>query len=364
MRASMILFLSIAATVSLKGAELITSDGAWSSTGTVALSNGDIQANTDNNGFYGTWNGGSFNSNTATTYIDMQTATGNPQENYTAGYTYSYEARGYSALNAHESTFNVQLLGNGSLVDGTQVTGNNYTSVGGPETDSNVVKGSYEVTNVSTLLGQKIGIRINSNGQQTRFLANGDVSVSALLTNHAGFNGNGIIHSIDYTSGSAVENDYVLDMANGSTGGTQGANYFAINNTDTAQNIINWNSGTDTIRAGTIYTLSFTVSKSREDDASQTGLNILFGSASVNMETIELGLIPTETYTVEFDADALGIAGESLSYSLLADGFTGSGINQYRIGDIQLSAAIPEPSTYALLASSLVLASVMIRRKR
>ncbi len=362
MKIPIVILLAFVTAASLQGTELLTSSGAWTTTGINASSG--TQANTVNNGAFSSWGGASFNSNTTTTYIDMQTAAGNPQQNYTAGYTYSYSSKGFSPTNALETTFNVQLLGNGALVGGTQVTGNNYQAAGGDELDSNVINGSYQVNGGDALIGQRIGMRINSNGEQTRFRAeDGAASLSVLLTNHLGFdggNGEGALYSTTFNgSAQTTTFDYVLDMVL-SGSGVVGSNFVRINNTDTTQQTATFASATDTFRAGTSYQITFDANRSFKEDAAQDSLNIVLGGGTYTENIVMSDTRSTYTFTV--DADAEGLVGQAVSFDFLADSLTTSGTNQFRIYDFEMTA-IPEANNYALLTGVLLLTSVMFRRR-
>lgn len=297
----------------------------------------------------------------------MQTAAGNPQQNYAAGYTYSYQAKGYSQVNTQETTFNVQLLAGGALVSGTQVTGNNYTTGGGvgPEPDSNVINGSLQVDSGSALVGQQIGMRLNSNGPQTKFLPDGENNLSALLTNHAGFdggNGEGALYSTSFSGGAQVTAfDHVLDMSLTNAGGAIVNDYFRINNVNDGQNTVSFGSETDTFRAGTSYQISIDANKAIESDPAQNSIDIVMGGGAYT-ETITMSAT-RDTYTFTVDADDESLAGEAFSFQILASSLTSTETaNQYHIYEFEVTA-IPEANSFALLAGSLALASVMIRRR-
>ena len=319
--------------------ELITSDGAWSTSAINASSNGGLQDNSNSGGGFVDFFAPSYTSNAPTNYVDMQATASSVQQAYTAGYTYSYQAEGISAIDNHEGTFSVQLLGNGSAVSGTKATGNNYTTAGGPGVDSNVINGSHAVSAGDAIIGQTVGMRIHSEvAVQTRFRANGNSNLIATLTDHADFSGNGILYSNDYDGSEA---DFVLDMVAGGTGSLQGDGYYRMNNNTTLQQELTLISATDTIRAGTLYTLTFDARRqiTGVDDPTQDGLNITLGGASVNIDNIASSY--TE-YSAVFNADDLGIVGQALDLSIMADDVTTSGVNQHWINGVTLTATLPD----------------------
>lgn len=354
---------SLIAPVSLQALELLTSQGAWTDSAIVGSSNDNRQNNSRNGGALGDWAGAAFSSNAASQYIDMQATAANPQQNYTAGYTYSYQSLGHSATGGHNSNFNVELLANGSG-SGDSVSGNNYTDAG--TAGSNNISGELQVAVGSTLIDQQIGMRISSDGEQTRWNADGTTSLSALLTDHAGFdggNGAGALYSTSF-SGSAqvIDYDHVLDMSLTMSGGKIVDDFIRFNNNHTAKHTVSFGSEPDTFRADTRYKITINAKKQYFADATQNSINIVMGD-DTHTETIT---VPTSVTTLDFtiNADDVGLAGKAFKFDIAASDFTNGGANQYRIYDFNIEAVqVPEPDSFAFWAASLTLTWIMTRRR-
>lgn len=356
----------LAGTVSLAPASvLITSVGAWDSVGVIASSNGGIQANSNSSGTFGA-NGANayYASNGSGDNLTMQTATGNPQQNYTAGYTYTYQATSYAALLPnHNDNQNVQLIAGGSLVSGTLVTGaNNLGAVNSPVT----IQGSYAVASGNANIGQRIGIQLFSDGIQSRWLNDGSTTLSALLTEHLGFdggNGAGALYSTAIAGGAQTTAfDHILDMSLALGGATVEANYVRFNNNATTQQSATFGSATDTFRAGTSYQIIFDANQAVINDSTQDSLNIVLGGGIYTETILMSGTRDTYSFTV--DADALSLAGSALSFQFIANSVTANaGPNQFRVYDFEVTA-VPEPSTFALMAGLMTLGLVLYRRQR
>ena len=356
---------SLIAAINLQAVNLLTSQGAWSTTDVVASSNSDSQNNTRNSGYFDIYAGGAtFSSNLVSEYIAMRAAADNPQQNYTAGYTYSYQSLGYSLLPSHNSIFNVGLLANGVLT-GDNVSGNNYMVSG--IAGSNNISGELQVESGFAYLGQQIGMRISSQGIQTKWFADGSTSLSALLTNHAGFDGGsgaGALYSTSFSgSAQAINYDHVLDMELTLAGGAViEADYLRLNNDTDGKNIASFGSATDTFRANTRYKITINANKQVNADATQNSIDIIMGD-DTHIVTIP---VPTSVTTLDFtiNADDVGLAGEAFKFYIAASDLTTTGINQYRIYDFSIEAMqVPEPDSFAFWAASLTLTWIMIRRR-
>ena len=342
-------------------AQLITSDGAWINTAVNATSNGGLQANSNTGGSFGGWGDASFFSNAETQYLGMQASITSVQQTYTAGYTYSYQSTARAALASHAANQVVSLTGDGAVVAGTRVAGPNNTGTFGT-LDPNTVNGSYVVSTGNAVIGETVGVRISSEGAQSRFWAEAVTAttgsgVSALLTEHANFNGDGSIYSTSFNAGGAGDIDHVLDMT--LSGVAEGAGDIYLNNNTTDQNIMLIGSADDTFRAGTIYRITFDANKHIEQDSAQNDLTISLGTYTTDI-TIGSTL---DSYTFDVDADAAGIVGQLLGVGIEASALTTTEANQYIIYDLDL-VAIPEPGSYALAAGLLGLGSVMVRRRQ
>lgn len=326
---------------------LVTSDGAWSTTAVIGTSNGGAQTNWNTGGTFGSYGGASYNVNAETQYMDMQATTANAQQTYAAGYTYSYRASAAAAIAGHDNNQVVYLTANGSTVAGSRVAGPNNTGTYG-DADRNTIYGSYAVSAGDAIIGQMIGMRLSSEGIQSRFRADGDSDLSALLTAHNGFNGDGMIYSTAFGKdggGGLIDTDYVLDMTLANSGGGLEDGYFRINNNETARNMFSIGSASDTFRSGDSYTIAFDARKAIDGDAGQNELAISLGSFSTN---ITIGA-STASYSFEVDADAAGIVGESLDVMFQSADVTTTGVNQYQVSDLDI-IAIPEPATLGLVA--------------
>ena len=342
-------------------AQLITSDGAWTTTTAInASSNGGLQNNSNTGGAFVPWGGVSFRVNAESQYLDMQASAASVQQTYTAGYTYSYQSTARAAAEVHENNQVVSLTSNGGVVAGTRVVGLNYNGTFG-DGNPNTVNGSYAVSTGNASIGQTVGVRISSEGVQSRFWAEAVTAttgsgVSALLTEHANFNGDGNIYSTSFNAGGAGDIDHVLDMT--LSGVAEGAGDIFLNNTTTSQNTLLIGSADDTFRAGTIYRITFGANKHIEGDSAQNDLTISLGTYTTD---ITIGSI-VGSYTFDVDADAAGIVGQLLGVGIKASALTTTGVNQYKIYDLDL-VAIPEPGSYALLAGLAGMAFVMARRR-
>lgn len=340
--------MAVALAHSAHAALLVTSDGAWSTTAANGTSNGGAQTNWNTAGTFNSWGGASFNVNAESQYMDMQATAANAQQSYAAGYTYSYRSSAAAAIAGHANNQVVYLTANGGTVAGSRVAGANNTGTYGSG-DRNTINGSYAVSGGDAIIGQTIGLRLSSEGIQSRFRADGDSDLSALLTTHANFNGDGVVYSTAFgkDGGGLIDTDHVLDMTLSNDGGALEDGYFRINNNATAQNWFSIASATDTFRSGDTYTIAFDARKAIDGDTGQNELAISLGSFSTN---ISIGAA-TASYSFDVDADAAGIAGESLDVLFQSADVTGSGVNQYQVSDLNI-AAIPEPATLGLIVLS------------
>jgi hypothetical protein len=348
------------AAVSLQAVDLLSSQGAWTNSGT-ANPAGIPQSNNNSGGSFNEWNGASFWSHSGSEYFNMQATDSNPQQNYTAGYTYSFQSQGHSAIVSHHNSFQIDLLAGGDVVSGG-VSGNNYSLAG--SAGSNIITGSIDVDNGDVYNGKQIGMRISSNGTQTRFLADGSTSMSALLTNHAGFNGGngvGALYSTSFSDNAQTINyDHVLDMELTLAGGAIENHYLRLNNNTTEKNIASFGSDTDTFRSGTKYRVTFNAEKAVNGDATQNSLDIIMGGGGYTQIVTLGGAYEAVDFTI--DADARGLVGSDFIFGIEASDVTTTGINQYRISDFNIQV-IPESDSFAFWAASLTLTWIMTRRR-
>jgi len=152
---------------------LVTSDGAWSTTAANGTSNGGAQTNWNTSGTFNNWGGASFNANAETWYMDMQATAANAQQTYAAGYTYSYRSSAAAAIAGHATNQVVYLTADGSTVAASRVAGPNNTGTYGSG-DRNTISSSYAVSAGNAIIGQTVGMRLTSEGAQSRFRADGD----------------------------------------------------------------------------------------------------------------------------------------------------------------------------------------------
>lgn len=189
MKRWIIAIMSIAYAVGGQAGMLITSDGAWDSSGVVALSNGGVQTNYNFNGEFGSAAGNDYFSSNAnseeTNFMYMAAAPGNPDLTYQAGKTYIYQIQGYAAIAGHSNTQNVMLIAGSDTngIAGTLVSGLNNTGTYGIN-DQVAISGSYTVEAGDPVIGQPIGMKLYSNGIQTRWCSDESSFISSVLTDH------------------------------------------------------------------------------------------------------------------------------------------------------------------------------------
>ena len=328
-------------------AELITSDGAWSTSALLTPSNGGAQTNSNTGGAFISYGGPTFRSNAENQSMNMQATVTNIMPVYTEGYTYNYKASSAAAIPNHATNQVVHLLANGNTVTASRVAGPNNTGVYG-NSDRPTISGSYAVAAGDSLIGQTVGVRISSGGAQCRFAADGSSGLSAVLTDHLGFNGDGVIYTTSFDdngSGGWIATDNVLDMV--LSGVVVNAGYIQMNiNDGGGKNIATLASAEDTFRGDGTYTITFDAKKQIDSDSTQNDLSITLGSFTTNVEIATT----QETYTVEVDADAAGITGELLSIVIEPAGTPASSVNQFRLYDLTISVPPPSVVPFALPA--------------
>jgi hypothetical protein len=333
--------LAIASALSLQAVELITSDGAWTSSGLVSSSNGNAQANLNANGVFNPWGGATFSGvNNENVYMSMQTKAGNPQQYYTAGYTYSYQSTAY-AMNANGLTNQVAYLtADGETIEASRISGPNSLGNGGPW-DPNTISSSFAVATGDAVVSQRIGLRLTSENVQSRFKADGLSGVSALLTEHANFNDDGIIYSTAFNKdgdNNLIADDFVLDMT--LSGVLQADGYLELDYSSSGtKDTATLASTTDTFRENTTYQISFTAQKSQNNDTSQMDLSFELGDHFTT--NIEVG-VDMSNYEFKVDASAAGIAGKPLSIKITPAGVpAGDTTDRFLLDDFQLAAPTP-----------------------
>jgi len=327
--------------------ELITSDGAWSKTAFITPSNGGAQTNSNTGGAFIGYGGAHFRSNAENQSMNMQATVTNIMPVYTEGYTYNYKASSAAAIANHSTDQVVHLLANGNTVTASRVAGPNNTGTYGSN-DRPTITGSYAVAAGDSLIGQTVGVRISSAGAQCRFAADGSSGLSAVLTDHLGFNGDGVIYTTSFDdngSGGWIATDNVLDMVLSGVGVSAG--YISMNSNDAgAKNTATLASAEDTFRGDGTYTITFDAKKHIDSDPTQNDLSITLGSFTTNV-TVTTTRAP---YTVEVDADAAGITGELLSIVIEPAGTPASSVDQFRLYDLTISVPPPSVVPFALPA--------------
>jgi methionine-rich copper-binding protein CopC len=279
----------------------------------------------------------------------MQARADNLHPKYTAGYTYSYYSTSVSSYKVKSKQIS-HLTANGIKVAGSEISGDNCAELGIPEA-SNTISGFIAVAAGDAVIDKTIGLQLASESPQSRFRPDGTSSVSALLTQHANFNGNGIIFETSFNKnnqGNLVADDFVLDMT--LTGGRHISGYLEldynnkVNSTDinkprnASRHVVKLASVTDYFRAQTVYKVSFDAIKIRNDDPTQNDLIFSLGGYKTN---ITIGTSET-THTFEVDADAAKILGKSLSLTVEPEGEPAlGGVNRFRLFNLQISAHTP-----------------------
>jgi hypothetical protein len=349
---SAILFCLLSFAGGTQAAVLISSDGAWSSSAVVPISNEGSQTNSNAGGTFGSWGGPSFNANAESHSMDMQVTASNVQQVYTAGYTYSYKASAAAALESMMTNQVVTLLADGSPVSESRIAGKNYTGTFG-SANRNTVYGYYSIEAGDPLVGQMIGLRLSSEGIQSRFRADGDSSLRASLTSHAGFVDHRLLPetSTHAMAGLLFETEFEMDT-NGLIANENVINlttddenlifaaadsYFRMNLSSTgARNTFRLNSTSEFFQASTTYHLSFRAWKSSDDDPLQNEVHLILGDAHTNSLTISTN---ESSYYCSINSAEAGLVGSDLSFEFVPAGtVTVSGVNQYRFMNLEISA--------------------------
>jgi len=338
----------------LQAAILVTSDQAWDSNEAYGLSNSGMQTNWNTGGNFGMWGGKMWSSNADSQTMDMQATASNVQRTYTAGYTYSYHVSGLAAVDAHATEQIACLTANGNVVDGTLVSGANHLGTYGLNDPAPIY--SYRtVSEGDGLIGQPIGLRLSSEGPQTRYLADGSSSLRAVLTTHAKLgpkipswhSAAGTLFVTEFEEESdelvATVNPVGMAVADGSELILTNVadSYVRMNLNDTgARNRFELEAAVEYFQPATSYRLSFRAQKAIESDLSQNEINIILGGTVT--ETLRISTV-TSDYTVTVNADAASLTGKGFSIEFEPAGAaTTNSVNQYRIYNLDLSA---EPSS-------------------
>lgn len=340
----------------IQAGTLITSDGAWDNTSVIALSNGGVQTNYNNSGGFNSAAGKDYFSSNAnaseTNTMYMAAVPGNPDLTYQAGKTYIYQIQGYAAIAGHSNTQNVMLIAGSDTngVAGTLVSGLNNTGVYGVD-DQVAISGSYTVETGDPIIGQSIGMKLYSSGIQTRWYSDGSSFVSSVLADHTA---TGTLFETEFELDGAGElitsaNPIEMEVVDGeSLINTASDSYFRMNiNAAGAKNNFKLDAQADSFRASTIYTLSFRGQKTIEGDAAQNEVDIILGGTYTNTLSISTTTTP---YSFAVDSDDIGLVGDDLSIEFVPSGVsTAAGVNQYRVFNIDFSAAAPPPVHTGLL---------------
>ena len=336
---------------------LITSDAAWDNTSVIALSNGGVQTNYNFNGGFSSAAGKDYYSSNAnaveTNFMYMAAVSGNPELTYQAGKTYIYQIQGYAAIASHSNTQNVMLIAGGDTngIAGSLVSGLNNTGVFGIN-DQVAITGSYTVEAGDPVIGQPIGLKMFSSGIQTRWYSDGSSFISSVLADHIS---TGTLFETEFELDGAGElittaNPVEMEVVVGDSLITTNAadSYFRMNiNSAGDKNNFKVDAQADSFRASTIYTLSFRAQKTIENDAAQNEVNIILGGTYTNTLAISTATTP---YSMAINPNELGLVGDDLSIEFVPSGVsTVAGVNQYRIFNIDFSAAAPPPVHTGLL---------------
>ena len=329
----------------VQAAVLVTSDGAWSTNGVIENSNGGQQTNSNVGGTFGLWGGASFNVNAETQSLDMQSAAV-----YTEGYTYSYKASAATALESMMTNQVATLLADGSLVAESRVAGANYYGTFGSD-NRNAIYGYRTVLAGDPLVGQTVGLRLSSEGSQSRFRADGDSLLRATLTSHTAFNSmpssghasNGTLFATEFEMASnelaVTANPIDMGIANGAELVVTNAadSYFRLNlNSGGARNRFELEAAAEFFQASTSYRLSFRADKKIENDLSQNEINIILGGTVTHTLPVSTLVTP---YSLVVNADEFALAGNNFTIEFEPAGAaTTNGVNQYRIYDLEVSA--------------------------
>jgi len=336
---------------------LITSNGAWDDMDVIALSNGGVQTNYIYNGGFGDAAGKDFYSSNAdaveTNFMYMAAVSGNPDLTYQAAKTYIYQIQGYAAIASHSNTQNVMLIAGGDTngIAGTLVSGLNNTG-DYSHNDQVAISGSYTVEAGDPVIGQPIGMKMFSSGIQTRWYSDGSSFISSVLADHVS---TGTLFETEFEldgSGEllAMANPIEMEVVAGDSLIVTNAadSYFRMNiNAAGDRNNFKLDAQADSFRSSTLYTLSFRGQKKIENDAAQNEVNIILGGTYTNT----LAVSTTETpYSLAINPDDLGLVGDDLSIEFVPAGVsTAAGVNQYRVFNIDFSAAAPPPVHTGLL---------------
>ncbi|VGO14038.1 hypothetical protein PDESU_02595 [Pontiella desulfatans] len=331
---------------SVQAAVLVSSDGAWSTNGINSMSNNGMQTNSHNGGTFSQWGGASFNVNAETQTLDMQA----PALVYTAGYTYSYKASAAAAQENMITNQVVTLLADGAPVAASRVSGPNVLGIFGSD-NRNSIFGYRTIETGDPLIGQTVGLRLSSEGSQSRFRADGDSNLRATLTSHAGFNSE--LPSGHAATGTLFETEFEMDAGGLITTAnpvgmavaagaelvvTNAADsYFRLNlNAEGARNRFELEAAGELFQAETTYRLSFLARKMIENDLSQNEINIILGDTCTNTLTISTA---ANFYSFTVNADELALAGNSFTIEFVPEGATvTNSVNQYRIYNLEVSA--------------------------
>ena len=330
----------------VQAAVLVSSDGAWSTSGVAGVSHNGMQTNSHVGGTFSEWGGAAFNVNAETQYLDMQA----PAQFYTPGYTYCYTVSAAAALESMKTNQVAVLLADGSPAADTRVVGLNYNGTFGSD-QRNSIYGYRTVKAGDPLIGQTVGLRLSSEGSQSRFRADGDSMLSAKLTSHAGFNSD--VPSGHAAAGTLFDTEFELDsgglvttanpvgmaVAAGSELIVTNAadSYFRLNlNSEGARNRFELEAAGESFQAETSYRLSFRAQKKIENDLSQNEINIILGGSHI--ETLAISTAVT-SYSFTIHADELALAGNEFTIEFVPEGAAvTNSVNQYRIFNLEVSA--------------------------
>lgn len=347
--------IAIGLACGIQAGTLITSDGAWDNTGVIALSNGGVQTNYNFNGGFNSAAGNDYYSSNAneveTNFMYMAAVPGNPDLTYQAGKTYIYQIQGYAAIESHSNTQNVMLVAGTDTngIAGTLVSGLNNTGTYGIN-DQVAISGSYTVEAGDPVIGHPIGMKLFSSGIQTRWYSDGSSFIASVLSDHIS---TGTLFGTEFEldgSGELVTTANPIEMEVVIGGDliitNAGDSYFRMNiNAEGAKNNFKLDAQADSFRASTLYTLSFRGQKTIENDAAQNEVDIILGGTYTNTLAISTTTTP---YSFAVNSDDIGLVGDDLSIEFVPAG-TATAVNQYRIFNVDFSAAAPPPVHTGLL---------------
>lgn len=315
-------------------ATIITSDGAWTTTDVVEVSNGGSQTNFNSGGTFNSFAGAVFSSSGTNQVMYMSSLS----NTYEVGKTYIYQVEGLAAAAARDDIQNVELIAgtNTSGIAGTLVSGPNNTGVYGVN-DRVAISGSYAVEAGDPIIGQRVGMKLYSSGFETRFHANGTSFIATVASSHTG-----TLYETEFDldgGGDLITTANPIDMEVVDGAGliiSGGDSYFRMNLNSTGdRNTVTLDAQADSFRADILYTVSFLGNRSINDDPLMKEVNVILGGSYT--KTLTFSSFSKTNYSFTVNAEDVGLVGKDLSIKFIPAGSnTVSGANQYRVYNLEL----------------------------